>query len=93
MRFDSSLESLNLSTIGVTRSESVTDLKNDHHHHHHTHENSRNTLRKPSESELSQTSPKPFGIGKKVLIIFTYFSSVDFNFMYLQLSYVVFIPF
>lgn len=79
MRFDSSLESLNLSSIGVTRSESVTDLKNEHlnhvhhhlhHHHHHLgQDNSRNTLRKPSESELSQTSPKPFGIGEWVLLI------------------------
>ncbi|XP_075220928.1 kinesin heavy chain 73 [Lycorma delicatula] len=70
MRFDSSLESLNLSTIGVTRSESVTDLKNDHHnlHHHHTHENTRTTLRKPSESELNQTSPKPFGIARPTFL-------------------------
>ncbi|RZF41836.1 hypothetical protein LSTR_LSTR005298 [Laodelphax striatellus] len=54
MRCDSSLESLSLSP-GVPRSESVSDLKNEHHHESRT-------LRKPTESELSQSSPKPFGI-------------------------------
>lgn len=57
MRFDSSLESLNLAGLGVTRSESVTDLN--------VETRGRKSMPLPRvDSDIMQTPSKPFGIGE-----------------------------
>lgn len=71
MRFDSSLEGLNLAGTGVARSESVTDLNGElretrvrksigHIHSHVT------------DPELMQTPPKQFGIGQLIKSLYSF---------------------
>ncbi|XP_046672118.1 kinesin-like protein KIF13A isoform X2 [Homalodisca vitripennis] len=61
MRFDSSLEGLNLAGMGVTRSESVTDLNGE--------TRSRKSLPAPRvDPDIMQTPPKQFGIARPTFL-------------------------